>query len=555
MATCPLCGNTARQEPLWGGDGAPRAASLITCKALCGGTYEITDAVARDSPLSTEQRRLLAGAVRHAALHGETLKLDNAAVPKILNGIPKLSLAGQALLLLSYLEAKLRTSREPVRLDPNKDYSVIYGTHPDDLKRITTALASRQLIERAGPSSDLYYVLTLAGSVHLDAQRDKETGERTVLDTRRTKGPGKKSEKVFGDWIRTEERCGKGGQGDLFIAYHKDDKDRARKYVLKRLRNPERATRFGNEVRAALSLEHPNIVKVEDYDLGLERPYLVMLHHPKGHLTKDYAQALSPANRIRFFAIVCRAVGHAHEKGIFHRDIKPENILLADDGSPVVADFGLCYFKDAKDARYTETLEVVGSRFFVPPEMEDGRVDEVTGLGDVYSLGKLLYWMFAGRSFAREKHHEPPFDLRTKEPRIAHALVYELLDRAIVREAGSRLFRDANEFAEAAEGQVRRMAMDAHVLDLSVPQACHYCGAGNYEIRVDPRWWDHERYHLAASRPGEFQERARENCLHYGLNYRPGAPWLVQQCSHCGNVQVFQFFEAPGPVKNWRLKE
>ena len=106
MATCPLCGNTAMQEPLTGVEGAPRAASSVTCKVLCGGTYEITDAVASDPSLSSERRRLLAGAVRHAALRGETLRLDGTTIAKILSGIPRLSLAGQADLLLKYLEAR-----------------------------------------------------------------------------------------------------------------------------------------------------------------------------------------------------------------------------------------------------------------------------------------------------------------------------------------------------------------------------------------------------------------------------------------------------------------
>jgi len=558
MATCPLCGNTAPQESLSGGDGAPRAASRVTCKALCGGTYEITDSVASDSSLSTEQRRLLAGAVRHAALRGETLKLDNAAVPKILSGIPRLSLAGQADLLLRYLEARLRTSREPVRLDPNKDYSVIYGTHPDDLKRITTDLAARNFIERAGPRSDLYYVLTLTGSEHLEQRRREKQamGERTVTDTSTPKGRTKKKETVFGDWIRTGERVGgPSGQGDLFIAYHKDDKERVRPHVLKRLRNPERAERFKREVKAALQLDHPGIVKVVAYDLNLARPYLVTPYYRRGHLTEAHVLAMSPADRLRLFAKVCRAVGHAHQRGVVHRDIKPENILVNDDDSPVVADFGLCFFKDEEGERVTETLEVVGSRFFKPPEMEDGRAEDVTAAGDVYLLGKLLYWMFAGRSFEREKHREPAFDLRGKEPRTVHALLYELLDRVIVVEPERRFFRHGNDLAEAAVRQAERMAMDAHVLDLTVPQPCHYCQLGTYKIRVDPRWWIPALHPRPEQYPNEWRSFAQDQCRQYGLLGAGDNPWLVLQCEQCGNVQVFQFSNEPGPLKNWGLKK
>jgi hypothetical protein len=139
-ASCPHCRpHRAQHGPsgpsflrsggsLRGSDGAPRAASHFECRAVCGGTYEITDATAQD--LSLEQRRLLSGAVRHGALRGETLKLDSTTVLKILSDVPSPSLAGQADLLLEYLEAKLGAGRKPVRLDPRNNYSVIYGTHP-----------------------------------------------------------------------------------------------------------------------------------------------------------------------------------------------------------------------------------------------------------------------------------------------------------------------------------------------------------------------------------------------------------------------------------------
>jgi serine/threonine protein kinase len=373
--------------------------------------------------------------------------------------------------------------------------------------------------------------------------------ERRISDTTMAK-----DETVFGDWIRTSERVGgRSGQGDLFIAYRKDDDARVRPFVLKRLRNPERAARFEREVRAALALDHPDIVKVVGYDLRLERPYLVMPYYRNGHLTEEYVRAMSPANRFGLFTRICRAIGHAHDKGVVHRDIKPPNILLADDGSPVVADFGLCYFKDTEGERVTEKLEVVGSRFFTPPEMEDGLAEDVTAAGDVYSLGKLLYWMFAARSFEREKHHQAAFDLRNKEPRIAHALLYELLDRAIVLEPDRRFFRDGNELANAAETQAMRMTMDAHVLDLSVPQPCHYCRAGNYKTRVDPRWWIPEMYPRPQERPNEWRHTADETCRRYGLN--PVTPWLVLQCEYCGNVQVFDLSNGPGVLKNWHLQK
>lgn len=262
-------------------------------------------------------------------------------------------------------------------------------------------------------------------------RRDAEprTSDRSGASKGPSGAPIKKGEKPVGEWVRAE-RLGGGGQGDAFMAYHKDDPRRSKPHVLKQLRNPARLARFEKEVNAALRLDHTNIVKVVDYDLKAPKPYLVTPYYSRGHLTIEHVRRLLPAEKLLFFAKICRALGHAHEKGVTHRDLKPENILLAEDGEPVVADFGICYISD--DQRATETLEAVGSRFCTPPELEDGRAEEVTPASDAYCLGKLLYWLFAGRSFQREKHRDPDLDLTKKAPAEAHAFVYELLDGMIV---------------------------------------------------------------------------------------------------------------------------
>ena len=241
--------------------------------------------------------------------------------------------------------------------------------------------------------------------------------------------------------------------------------------------------RFQREVTAALGLEHPGIVKVVGYDLGHDPMYHVTPFYPRGHLSEQHVQTLPPAGRMSLFAQICRAIGYAHQDNVIHRDIKPENILVSEDGSPVVTDFGLCFFHNSEEERATEAWRVVGSRFYTAPELEDGRATQVTPAADVYSLGKLLYWMFAGDIFEREKHKEEAFDLRLREPRVAHALVYELLDKALLVKPAERFFQNGTQFAEAAETQAVRMSMEGHVLDLDVPQPCHYCRVGQYRFR------------------------------------------------------------------------
>jgi len=369
-------------------------------------------------------------------------------------------------------------------------------------------------------------------------------------------GPSKgRGEKRFGDWIRTSESLGGGGQGDVFIAFHKDDTERQRPHALKQLRNAKRAERFRREIEAALALDHPNIIKVVAHDLAHQPAYLVTPLYPAGHLSEKHLEGMGAAEKLRLFARICRGVGHAHEARIIHRDLKPENVLMADGGEPVVTDFGLCYLQDAEGPRLTETQEVAGPRFYKAPELEDGAAEALTPSSDVYSLGKLLYWMFGGRAFEREKHRDAKYDLRGKKPRDVHALLYQLLDETIVLEAAQRGYQDGNALAKAAEERAQLIVAEAHVLELTVPQSCLFCRVGAYEIRVDPRWWYKDLWPRPEQQPGEWRHFAEQQCRRYGLAYGEGAAWLVLQCDRCGNVQTFQLFELPDGLKNWHLRK
>jgi serine/threonine protein kinase len=117
-----------------------------------------------------------------------------------------------------------------------------------------------------------------------------------------------------------------------------------------------------------------------------------------------------------------------------HRDLKPDNIFLQANGNPVVGDFGLCFFLDGAHERATHADEAVGARWYMAPECEGGRTLTVGTTADVYSLGKVLYWMLAGRIFSREQHSRPPYDLRPHQPTTDMSVVYELFERTILEE-------------------------------------------------------------------------------------------------------------------------
>ncbi|MEQ8223958.1 MAG: protein kinase, partial [Candidatus Eremiobacterota bacterium] len=204
--------------------------------------------------------------------------------------------------------------------------------------------------------------------------------------------------------------------------------------------------------------------------------------------------------------------------------LKPGNIYLKEKGkSPIIGDFGICFFTE-KEERLTAIKEVVGPRFFIAPELEDGRLGKITPKSDIYSLGKILYWLISnGEIFAREKHHEPEYDLTKKLPSSAPYLINTLLDKMIVENPDKRC-KDVGKVIEELDILIRRIQMNAHVIDLKVPQHCNYCGVGKYDVKVDVL----------------FNPNKRDDAVEYfGFNSRNGN-WLIFVCDYCANVQIFR---------------
>ena len=279
---------------------------------------------------------------------------------------------------------------------------------------------------------------------------------------------------LFGDKWKIVNTIGEGGQGQVFKV--EDTKNENNIYVLKKLKNVNRIDRFKSEIETIEKLIHPNIVNLIDFDLDNIKPYLVTDYCEGGELTFDKVSKLSAIERLKLFSTICNAIGYAHKRGIVHRDIKPANILLqADEKIPVVTDFGICFNTVEGLERLTETSEQAGSRFYMPPELADGRSEDVTPKADVYSLGKVLYWMFKGSIFDREetndqkKYYLPKWDLRNL-PEFADSIhfIYEIFDQTISENPIDRL-DDANQLSEAVEKIISILHNNGRFLDADIP--------------------------------------------------------------------------------------
>jgi serine/threonine protein kinase len=201
---------------------------------------------------------------------------------------------------------------------------------------------------------------------------------------------------------------GEGGFGAVYLAQQEHPVRRtvALKIIKPGMDTRQVIARFEAERQALAMMDHPNIARVLDAGATeTGRPYFVMEAVHGVPITKYCDQhKLSTRQRLDLFVQVCRAVQHAHTKGIIHRDIKPSNILVAhaEDGStpiPKVIDFGIAKATRQRLTEHTlltDTRQMIGTPEYMSPEQADGAGIDVDTRSDVYSLGVLLYELLTG---------------------------------------------------------------------------------------------------------------------------------------------------------------
>jgi eukaryotic-like serine/threonine-protein kinase len=228
------------------------------------------------------------------------------------------------------------------------------------------------------------------------------------------------------------ERIGEGGFGVVYMAEQTAPVRRkvALKVIKPGMDSRQVLARFEAERQALAIMDHENIAKVLDAgatDTG--RPYFVM-ELVKGEPITQFCDRnhLAPRQRLELFVQVCRAVQHAHQKGIIHRDIKPSNVMVSvHDMTPVVKviDFGVA--KALGDELTDKTLftgfaQLVGTPLYMSPEQAGQSSLDVDTRSDIYSLGVLLYELLTGTTpFDKERFKKAAEDeirriIREEEP-------------------------------------------------------------------------------------------------------------------------------------------
>jgi tRNA A-37 threonylcarbamoyl transferase component Bud32 len=381
---------------------------------------------------------------------------------------------------------------------------------------------------------------------------------------------------------RLDAQIGAGGMSTVYRAF---DATLERRVAIKLMHreiasDSDQLERFRREARAVAQLSHPHIVGVIDAAEDDSRPYIVF-EYVEGETLKERIRRLGrlPVDEAVAYSIeIARALGAAHARGIVHRDIKPQNVLIDEEGTAKVTDFGIARSLDEEGL--TADGRVLGTTDYVSPEQALGR--PVNGQTDIYSLGIVLFEMLTGDvpfhgenqvSVAMKHVREDLPDVQVRRPEVSASLA-SVLDRMTGKDLRDRhpdagtLLIDLEEALaiEAAragkatgeatavlrtlpEGARRRLpfrmrrripvllliallagaaGLTAFLLKQGVDRAQRGTGAGQFEAQPDERVVSVKRASAHAYDPlGDDEEHSRE--AHLAVDREPGTRWVTER--------------------------
>jgi serine/threonine-protein kinase len=282
---------------------------------------------------------------------------------------------------------------------------------------------------------------------------------------------------------RLEARIGSGGMSTVYRAL---DETLERQVAIKLMNrevagDSDQLERFRREARAVAQLSHPHVVGVIDAGEEDGRAYIV-LEYVAGETLKDRIRRLGRlpvAEAVAYAIEISRALGAAHARHIVHRDVKPQNVLIDEEGSAKVTDFGIA--RTLEEDGLTADGRVIGTTDYVSPEQALGR--PVTGQSDLYSLGVVLYEMLTGEvpfkgesqvAVAMKHVREELPDVQKLRPEISAALA-AIIDTATAK-------REENRYADDAE----LIADLEDVLAMEAARAGNASGEANTVLRTLP---------------------------------------------------------------------
>ena len=250
---------------------------------------------------------------------------------------------------------------------------------------------------------------------------------------------------------RLLRQLGRGGMATVYLAVQESvDREVALKVMSPALlADPNFGERFLREAKIAARLHHRHVVGIHDVSRIGDYHYIAMEYLAGGPVLSKDGQPRSVQFALRVIREIAGAINYAQQKGFIHRDVKPDNILLRDDGSSALTDFGIARANDSA-TRMTRTGAVVGTPHYMSPEQARGK--QIDGRSDLYSLGVVLYEMLVGRVpyHAEDSLAVGIMHITHPVPRLPDALavLQPLVDGLLAKEPHER-FQTGNEAAVA----------------------------------------------------------------------------------------------------------
>ncbi len=284
------------------------------------------------------------------------------------------------------------------------------------------------------------------------------------------------------------------------------------------------AKRIKNEIRAMSEIEHPNLLKILEFDEDYK--WFVSEFHVNGSLAKEENSGRYKGkflNALKDVRPLVEGVAKLHKDNQVHRDVKPHNVFISQNQDLILGDFGLVFFIDNQRTRLSATYENVGSRDWMPAWAQGIRIEDLKPSFDVFSLGKLIWSMVSGEQFLNLWYYDrKKFDLVSKFPENPEMkLANELFSKCIVEEEENCLF-DAVFLLDEIDELIQKIELRHENLAFDNERLCQVCHKGKYIYKFNG-----ER---AAMRYFGFYTDANQNEKKIGF-----------VCDNCGHVQLFSY--------------
>jgi eukaryotic-like serine/threonine-protein kinase len=257
------------------------------------------------------------------------------------------------------------------------------------------------------------------------------------------------------DRYRLIRLLGQSGSSEVYLGEHRELHAPVAIKMLHRRFARSDLEKFQAQAHTLTRLEHPHIVRVFDYGIEDNTPYLVMTYAPRGTLRQQHPRGTRlPLETVVFYVKqIADALQYVHNRKLIHRDIKPHNMLLGADDEVLLSDFGIAVMSQSIDANLPGMPDFEGTVLYAAPEQLQGKPRRSS---DQYALGVVVYewlsgeWPFRGSFYEVAHQHmfdAPPSLRRDKGIDIAPA-VEEVVLKALAKDASKR-FGSVRDFAEA----------------------------------------------------------------------------------------------------------